>query len=322
MMVDDEATTMEVMQAFLEEAGYERFVLVEDSTQAINAIDAHRPDVLLLDLVMPEMTGFQILEQVRTLPKLSQLPIIILTSSSDSETKLQALDRGATDFLAKPVDPSELILRVRNTLAAKAYQNQLAYYDALTKLPNRSLFLDRLAWFIRRAERHDENLVVLHITLDGFRRVYNTFGPQVADHVITQITERINTCIRRSDVVGRGVHDAHELDSLFRLGGEEFSLLCPMMTHPEHATMLASRILGKMEIPFDAAGTEIDIRPQIGIASYPADATDMTTLLQCAVGASAQVDGKEGGGFEFYSSDLNAQSVERLQLETDLRHAI
>lgn len=322
MMVDDESTTMEVMRAYLEDAGYEHFVLLEESARAMMEIEGNRPDILLLDLVMPNVTGFEILQQVRAHSQLKHLPVLILTSSTDAETKLQALSHGATDFLAKPVDPSELILRVRNTLAALAYQNQLAYYDSLTKLPNRSLFLDRLSWFLRRAERHNEILVMLHITLAGFKRVYNTFGPQVADQVITQIAERMSSCIRRSDVVGRGVADANELDSLFRVDGDEFSLLCPTMSHVEHATKLASRILRSMEAPFTANNTEVYIWPSIGIASYPDDAKDLMTLFQCAVGASSQADAHGKGGIHFYSKALNAKSFERIQLEADLRHAI
>ena len=274
MMVDDEATTMEVMQAFLEEAGYQRFVLMEDSSHAMGKIEELRPDILLLDLMMPKVPGFEILQQVRGHSLLGHLPVIILTSSSDAETKLKALDYGATDFLAKPVDPSELILRVRNTLAAKAYQNQLAYYDSLTKLPNRSLFLDRLDWFLQRAERNNENLVMFHITLDQFKRVYNTLGPQVGDQVIMQIAGRISSCIRSSDMFGRGADDIRELDSLFHVGGDEFSLLCPTMANSQHAIKLASRILKVMENPFDANGTEVHIWPSIGIATYPEDAKE------------------------------------------------
>ena len=323
MMVDDEPTTMEVMRAFLEDAGYRRFVLVEDSTRAMAEIEKHRPDILLLDLVMPEVTGFEILQQVRAHSQLSHLPVIILTASSDAENKLRALGQGATDFLAKPVNPSELALRVRNTLAAWAYQNQLAYYDALTNLPNRSLFLDRLAWFLRRAERNNDTLVMLHITLGQFKRVYNTFGPQIGDQVIKQIAERISACVRPSDVVGRGIRNrSSSLFRLFRLGDDEFSVLCPNIAHTENATKVASRILGAMENPFDADGTEVYISPGIGIASYPSDASDMVTLIQCAVGASAQANAEEKGGFEFYSSDMNAKSCERLQLEADLRRAI
>ncbi|MDH3503122.1 MAG: EAL domain-containing protein [Nitrospirota bacterium] len=322
LMVDDESTTMEIMRAYLEDADYQHFVLVEDSSRAMEHIEEHRPDILLLDLMMPNVSGFEILQQVRDHPKLQHLPVIILTSSSDPETKLQALDRGATDFLAKPVDPSELKLRVRNTLAARAYQNQLAYYDALTKLPNRSLFLDRLAWFIQRAERHHENLVLLHITLNQFKRLANTFGPEIADQLITQIAERMSSCMRRSDVFGRGIPDSSELDSLFRVDGDEFSLLCPTMAHAEYAMKLASRILKVMEFPFNANGTEVYISPNIGIASFPADATDLTTLIQCAVGACAQANVHGKGGFNFYSSELNSQSLERLRMESDLRHAI
>ncbi len=322
MMVDDEATTMEVMQAFLEDAGYQRFELLEDSSLAMEKIQEIRPDILLLDLMMPKVSGFEILQQVRAHSLLGHLPIIILTSSSDAETKLKALDYGATDFLAKPVDPSELILRVRNTLAAKAYQNQLAYYDSLTKLPNRSLFLDRLDWFLQRAERNKESLVMFHITLDQFKRVHNTLGPQVGDQVIMQVAQRMSSCIRSSDMFGRGADDSRELDSLFHVGGDEFSLLCPTMAQSQHAIKLASRILKVMEKPFDANGTEVHICPSIGIATYPEDAKEMTKLIQCAVGASAQANAHGKGGFHFYSSDLNDKSLERLQLEADLRNAI
>ena len=322
MMVDDEATTMEVMQAFLEDAGYQRFVLVEDSSEAIAKLEELRPDILLLDLMMPKVPGFEILQQVRAHSLLTHLPVIILTSSSDAQTKLKALDQGATDFLSKPVDPSELVLRVRNTLAAKAYQNQLAYYDSLTKLPNRSLFLDRLTWFLQRAERQNENLVMLHITLDQFKRVYNTLGPQVGDQVIMETSERMSSCIRGSDMLGQGAGRAREVDYLFRVGSDEFSLLCPAMDHAELAIKLATRILKVMEHPFDANGTEVFIWPCIGIATYPEDAQEMTKFIQCAVGASAQASPHGKGGFHFYSSALNAQSLERLQLEADLRHGI
>ena len=163
---------------------------------------------------------------------------------------------------------------------------------------------------------------MFHVTLDQFKRVYNTLGPEVGDQVITQIADRINSCIRRSDVVGRAINGAYESDSLFRVGGDEFSLLCPSMAQIEHATKLASRILGIMKNPFNAGGTEVYIYPSIGIASYPSDAKDVVALVQCAVGASSQANEHGKGGFHFYSSEMNSQSFERLQLESDLRHAI
>ena len=320
MMIDDESTTMEVMQAFLEEAGYQRFVLLDDSSHALEKIEAVQPDIVLLDLMMPNVSGFEILQWVRRHSHLAHTPILILTSSTDAETKLKALDQGATDFLAKPVDSSELILRVRNTLAAKAYQNQLAYYDELTKLPNRSLFLDRLAWFLQQAESHHTNLVMLHITLPQFKRIHQTLGPIAGDQVIRQIADRIQACVRSTDVVGRGISDEPEATCLFRVGNDEFSVICPSVLHPENAIKIASRIMSIMQLPFHSGDTEVSLSPCIGLASYPADAVDMETLVQCAVGASAQAQIQ--GGYQFYSSAMNTTSYQRLQLEAELRHAI
>ena len=320
MMIDDESTTMEVMQAFLEEAGYQRFVLLDDSSHALEKIEAVQPDIVLLDLMMPNVSGFEILQWVRRHSHLAHTPILILTSSTDAETKLKALDQGATDFLAKPVDSSELILRVRNTLAAKAYQNQLAYYDELTKLPNRSLFLDRLAWFLQQAESHHTNLVMLHITLPQFKRIHQTLGPIAGDQVIRQIADRIQACVRSTDVVGRGISDEPEATCLFRVGNDEFSVICPSVLHPENAIKIASRIMSIMQLPFHSGDTEVSLSPCIGLASYPTDAVDIETLVQCAVGASAQAQIQ--GGYQFYSSAMNTTSYQRLQLEAELRHAI
>lgn len=322
MIVDDESTTMEVVQAYLEDAGYQRFLQVDDSTEAMSAIIEQRPDVLLLDLVMPMVSGFEILQKIRENPKLGHLPVIILTSSSDATTKLQALDYGATDFLAKPVDPSELALRVRNTLAAKAFQDQLAFYDALTGLPNRYLYLDRLTWSVERAQRYQNHLAVLHIVLDDFKRVYDTFGPSTGDQVIKQVASRINSCLRSTDSVTRDVLIQEAEKNFFRLGSEEFSALCPQISNAESAAAVARRILEVMEQPFRAESTNVYISTSIGIASYPDDAIDTATLLQRAVGASAQASANGGHRFEFYSKELNKKSFKRLQMEADLHRAL
>ncbi|MFV2093784.1 MAG: response regulator, partial [Hyphomicrobiales bacterium] len=102
MMVDDEPITTEVIQMFLEDAGYRNFIATDQSTEALELINRHRPDVLLLDLMMPGISGFDILRALRLDRRFEQMPVIMLTSSSDAETKLGALELGATDFLAKP----------------------------------------------------------------------------------------------------------------------------------------------------------------------------------------------------------------------------
>src|SRR4051812_22710725 len=112
MMVDDEPLNIEVTQIHLEDAGYTRFCSTDDPTQALSLMAETRPDVLLLDLMMPGLSGLEILARMEAENILQDIPVIVLTSSRDPATKLQALELGATDFLAKPVDPSELLLRL------------------------------------------------------------------------------------------------------------------------------------------------------------------------------------------------------------------
>lgn len=128
MLVDDESTTIKVVCRHLESVGYHDFVVCTDSTSAIAQLRREQPDILLLDVMMPNVSGLQILKQLREEEELSRTPVIILTASTNPETKLNALESGATDFLAKPVDPSELVLRVRNVLNVKAFQDHLSSY--------------------------------------------------------------------------------------------------------------------------------------------------------------------------------------------------
>jgi len=322
MMVDDEMITMEVVQTFLEDAGYRKFILIEDSTTALDALRAERPDILLLDVMMPEVDGFDILGALRHDPAFSHLPVIILTSSSDAETKLNALDLGATDFLSKPVDPSELALRVRNTLAAKSYQDQLAYYDVLTNLPNRMLFQDRCSWAIQRAQREQSQVAMLHVAFEDFKRVTDTLGPKVGDEVLKQLATRLTGQIRSSDTVGRHAKEDMAWLDVFRLGSADFSVLLPMVDGISRAAAIGQRILDAMTQPLDADGTDVYLSPSIGIAGYPDDASDELSLARYAVAASSQAFAQGGGRLQFFSSDMNRASLARLRMEADLRRAV
>ena len=130
-IVDDERINIEVVKAYLTEAGFSNFRSTTDSRTALNLMEEHAPDILLLDINMPHISGLEILESLRKEERFHHLPVLILTAADDPEVKLQALGLGATDFLAKPVDPSELALRMENVLAAKAYQDQLAKHSEM-----------------------------------------------------------------------------------------------------------------------------------------------------------------------------------------------
>ncbi|MGD9645350.1 MAG: HD domain-containing phosphohydrolase [Pirellulales bacterium] len=128
MVVDDEPLNIRTVCHHLSIAGYQHFIPVSDSTQVLGALAMEEPDVVLLDIVMPEPGGLELLSQIRALEGWEQLPVVILTAIDDCSVKARALDLGATDFLTKPVDSSELIPRVRNALLLKAYHDHLRTY--------------------------------------------------------------------------------------------------------------------------------------------------------------------------------------------------
>jgi diguanylate cyclase (GGDEF)-like protein len=322
MIVDDEPINIEVVQAFLEEEEYRHFVTVEDSTRAMKILAETHPDLLLLDLMMPEVSGFDILSAVRAHPKFKHLPVIILTASTDTQSKLQALDLGATDFLAKPLDQSELGLRVRNTLAAKAYQDQLAYYDGLTKLPNRNLFLEDLSWAIRTAERHEDKLALLSIEIDNFDKVNDTIGLSAGDEVLRLVAHRIQTVTREHIVLGRSAGDKGPRMALYHLDRGGFALLIDQLHSTNYSAVIANRIIKTLRGPMRVGGNDIYVTASIGIATNPPESNVSSELLRLASSAKDYVKKQGGNTFQFSSANINSMYEKRQNLETKLRKAL
>lgn len=128
LVVDDEPVNVRVVKRYLTSAGYTRVLTATDATEVMNLIEKERPDLVLLDVMMPEVSGTEILQRLRSHPRLKYLPVLILTANTDPQLKQTCLELGATDFLHKPVDPLDLLPRVRNTLVTKSFQDQLARY--------------------------------------------------------------------------------------------------------------------------------------------------------------------------------------------------
>ena len=128
LIIDDEPINVKVCQKYLKELGYKQCVGLSDSTRAIAQITEDKPDLVILDVMMPVVSGVDILRELRSKPELSQIPVLILTAATDRNTKLSVLELGASDFLTKPIDPSELAPRVRNVLTVKQHQDNLKNY--------------------------------------------------------------------------------------------------------------------------------------------------------------------------------------------------
>jgi diguanylate cyclase (GGDEF)-like protein len=322
MMVDDEPITMEIIQTYLEEAGYGKFILIEDSTKAMDVIETSRLDLLLLDLSMPEVTGFDILREVRENTALKHLPVIILTASSDPNDKLLALENGATDFLSKPVDPSELILRVRNTLSAKAYQDQLAYYDPVTNLPNRQMFIEHLEWALNTAKRDKTVLAVLSIEIDQFNRFSDTIGISLADEILRTVARRFKNDVRAYDVFSHFAVEGKPEITLSRFERGIFTLLLHRIRSEKDAAHVAERILDSVREPVTVGNTECHLTACIGIATYPSEDTTGVEMLRLASNARDYTRGKGKNSFAFCSSEINTKYMNRLKFEARLRRAL
>ncbi|HVJ48808.1 EAL domain-containing protein [Desulfitobacterium sp.] len=199
---------------------------------------------------------------------------------------------------------SDLTLRKKNEERIK----HLAYYDALTDLPNRYLFLDRLTIALAHAARHDNTLAVLFLDLDRFKDVNDTLGHAAGDQLLQEVGRRITTCIREEDTVAR-------------MGGDEFTVLLPDI-RIEEAKDVARRILGVFRMPFILEGLELFLTPSIGIAVASDKLIDAQTILRYA--DLAMYKAKENGKNRYwlYQSDMDIQAQDRLTLEQRLRKGL
>jgi diguanylate cyclase (GGDEF)-like protein len=321
MMVDDESMMTDVIQTHLEDAGYTRFVACNEPKVALQLIRAHQPDVLLLDLMMPGVSGFDILQAVREDETLQYTPVIVLTAASDPATKLRALELGATEFLSKPVDSSELVLRVRNTLAFKRYQDRLAYVDMVTGLSNRERFTRRLEEALQHALPLQTMVGLLHLDCDQFRQTRETLGPRAADALLQQVALRlINVVVPPQDRDSAALHP--ESLGLARVDSQDFALILPELLQAEDAATMAKQVLHELSAPIHIDGHDIFLVPRIGIALAPSDGQTANGLLKSADLACSKVKNHGKSGYEFFSAELTARSIERLTLTNQLRQGI
>jgi diguanylate cyclase (GGDEF)-like protein len=321
MMVDDEPLMLDVLELYLIEEGYRNFVAVDQSTQAISILQSEKPDVVFLDINMPEVDGFEILKAIRSDRNTQHLPVIVLTSDTDAATKLKALALGATDFLEKPIDSSELALRLINTLTAKAYQDQLAYYDGLTGLPNRTLFIERLNGAVAYARRTQSGLSVMTVSMDRFQNVNDSLGPLAGDRMLREAAARLRKVIKRRAVYGQA--DSGKLSkTLARIGGDEFSILLPDLVDDKEIANISRQILDAMRKVFVFEGNEIFPTVSIGITRFPEDSSETESLVKHAGAANELAKQKGRNNFQFYSAEMSTRADERRSLEADLHHAL
>lgn len=184
-----------------------------------------------------------------------------------------------------------------------------AYHDALTQLPNRRLFVERLEMSLLSAKRARGNVAVLFIDVDRFKTINDTHGHSVADALLVEIAQRLKSCVRQTDTVAR-------------YGGDEFTIMLPDLHQPEDAAQVAEKILERVVEPVVAGSTAIEVSVSIGIAVHPYDGGDVDTLLRNADDAMYRAKQSGRNAYQLCTEQMKTRAMERLSMQTRLRKAM
>ena len=196
----------------------------------------------------------------------------------------------------------------------------LAYHDTLTKLPNRYLLKDRVTQAIESAKKYNRQMAVLFLDLDQFKRINDTLGHDIGDKLLQQIAKRLLQYVRKSDTVAR-VKESDIRNTVARLGGDEFTILLTEIRHIRDTSIVAQRILELFSESFKVQGHEMFVSFSIGIAVFPHNGENATSLLKNADTAMYHAKRNGRNNFQFYTESMNAITVERFSIEHQLRKA-
>jgi two-component system, cell cycle response regulator len=285
LIVEDSRTQAEWLAQVLSRDGY-RVTICGEGRDAIRRVRTEPPDLVLLDMILPDMDGLEVLRVLKARPEEQFLPVILLSVKADLDSRVTGLRIGADDFLAKPFADAEILARSAAMLrikslqdqlrAAKVQLEQLSVTDGLTGLFNRRHFEERLKEEFRRAHRYSDPVSLMMLDLDHFKNVNDRYGHLFGDEVLRSTAELLRASMREPDICSR-------------YGGEEFAVILPK-THVQGALVVAERILLELrrrsyaaEATETGAREEVKVTVSIGIAFYPSkDVTTPSLLVKFA----------------------------------------
>lgn len=262
-VVEDEAAYRELLSRALTGAGYEVKV-AGDGAAGLVLLRQWVPDAALVDWVLPILDGGALTRAVKSDPALSRIFVIIASARGEGAMRAEGIEIGADDYLVKPIDPRELLARLRNGLILRRLQAELeernrdlarlAATDSLTALPNRRTFDANLEREIKSARRHDDPVALILLDIDEFKSVNDRYGHDVGDEVLREIARRLRDACRAGDTVAR-------------IGGEEFGLIVTRTT-AEGAKAVAERTRALIaDRPFGSSSGALAITVSAGVAT-------------------------------------------------------
>jgi len=277
LIVDDLQSNVTLLETILRRDGFQHITSTLDPCTAAELHRARNFDLILLDIEMPGMDGFEVMKALKGIDTHGYVPILVITSQP--EYKLKALASGAKDFISKPLDIIEVKTRIRNMLEVRLLYMQLeksnqaleflALHDGLTGLPNRRLLLDRLSLAIAHAHRYTEMMAVLYLDLDLFKEINDSLGHDAGDALLTEVGKRLVGAVRQADTVAR-------------LGGDEFVIVLSELKEGDDISLLVTKVIEAVALPYHFKGAEVNMTASMGVSIYPTHGETAEVLMKRA----------------------------------------
>ena len=316
LVVDDVPANVQLLTTYLKGVGY-HVIPARDGEEALALLRDAKPDLILLDVMMPKLNGFEVCKRIKSDENTRYIPVIMVTALNDIEDKIKGQEAGADDFISKPFNKLELLTRVKSLLRIKSLHDQLsekiaeleiakerlrqlAITDGLTGLYNHRYFKEFLMRELDRAKRHRLNVSIVMIDIDHFKHYNDTHGHQAGDELLKQIAQLFKDNIRKIDLAAR-------------YGGEEFALVL-LETNKRAGSVVAEKIKNLIdEYPFMHEETQPNgkVTVSMGVASFPEDATEFDDLIRIADQRLYQA--KQRGRNQVVVEDLNNSKMSSME---------
>jgi diguanylate cyclase (GGDEF)-like protein len=326
LIIDDDEQIRNLLTVALQENFF--CTSVDSAEEALAVLANVQFNLVISDINMSGISGLEIV------PRIAQMApdtvVVMISGQQAIESAIEAMRVGAYDYITKPLDLRHVTAAVDRAMKhhellvqKRQYENHLeelvekrtaevqhlAYYDSLTDLPNRTLFLDRLKQALASAGNRRQMGALMLVSLDRFKKINDTLGHENGDLLLKQAAIRF-------------AQRTKEGDTIARFGGYEFAFLLSALERAEEAADFAGEIIQSLRPSFVLQAHELFLNASIGISVFPADGMDAETIMKNAGAALFRAKRKGGNGYEFYAAEMNAEAVRRLALETDLRRAV
>ncbi|MEA5448531.1 EAL domain-containing protein [Leptolyngbya sp. CCNP1308] len=326
LIVDDDPNNFDVIEALLDAEGYQLHY-VSTGEAAIAVLDHLEPDLILLDVMMPGLNGFEVCHWLKSSPAWASLPVIMVTALSEKQDLARCFSAGANDFISKPINRLELIARVQSMLLLRQQYRQLETFNAqleaqvlertaqlqaiiaqdpLTQLPSRVALTQVLAELL---QAESSAFTVIYLDCDQFKLINGSFGYTLSNQLLKSIAERLQQLVPSGGL-------------LACLGGNEFCILLRQTSDMERIESLIQTILDSFKAPFTVSGLGIFITACLGVVLGHSDYPCPEQLLQDAGIAMYRAKQQGTGSYQFFDPQMHQTMVDRLALENDLKRAL